>query len=117
MQSTKFLQNAQASLVQHPKAIGSVCHHTIVNRPHKGSRKALSSGAQRAKCFLVACSQAGADSAPRIKGAEYVLTLKRPLGMTLAENVEKKEVFVESLVEGGNAEATNKIRVGDIISK
>jgi len=37
--------------------------------------------------------------------------------MTLAENPDKKEVFVEALVKGGNAEATNKIRVGDVISK
>ena len=65
----------------------------------------------------VFCSQEGAPAAPRIQGAEYRVILKRPLGMTLAENIEKKEVFVESLVPGGNAEATNKIRVGDVISK
>ena len=44
------------------------------------------------------------------------LTLKRPLGLTFAEDKEKR-VFVEALVQGGNAEASGKIKEGDILSK
>lgn len=44
------------------------------------------------------------------------VTLKRPLGLTLAEGNDKR-VFVEALVQGGNAEASGKVQVGDILTK
>ena len=37
--------------------------------------------------------------------------------MTLAENASGETVFVESIVQGGNAEKSGKVAVGDIIAK
>jgi len=88
--------------------------HNLICRPSNSGRRKKDN---RCKYTEIACTKDEVAPAPRIKGSEYVLTLKRPLGMTLAENADRKEVFVESLVKGGNAEATGKVRVGDIISK
>lgn len=48
---------------------------------------------------------------------EIQVTLRRPLGMTLAEDAERKKVFVEELVSGGNAESSGRVAVGDVVSK
>ena len=99
------------------RASRAPCHHSPAAGTYPSCRQYPTRSHRHGRTTKVFCSQEEAPAAPRIKGAEYRLTLKRPLGMTLAENIEKKEVFVESLVPGGNAEATNKIRVGDVISK
>ena len=43
------------------------------------------------------------------------MTLRRPLGITLAEDQSKKRVFVEEIVQGGNAEKSGKVNVGDTL--
>lgn len=45
------------------------------------------------------------------------VTLRRPLGMVLAENESDKSVFVEEIVEGGNAEKSGKVNIGDVLVK
>ena len=50
------------------------------------------------------------------QGSLTQVTLKRPLGLTLAEDNQQR-VFVEALLQGGNAEASGKIKTGDILSK
>lgn len=44
------------------------------------------------------------------------VTLRKPMGMVLAEG-KSGEVFVESIVEGGNAAEEGSIKVGDVIRK
>eukprot|EP00241_Pyramimonas_parkeae_P011588 CAMPEP_0114254810 /NCGR_PEP_ID=MMETSP0058-20121206/17203_1 /TAXON_ID=36894 /ORGANISM="Pyramimonas parkeae, CCMP726" /LENGTH=205 /DNA_ID=CAMNT_0001369105 /DNA_START=267 /DNA_END=884 /DNA_ORIENTATION=+ len=46
---------------------------------------------------------------------EVIVTVRRPLGMVLAEQVGTGSVFVEELVTGGNAELSGEIQVGDVI--
>ena len=43
--------------------------------------------------------------------------LKRPLGIVLAEDTIAKRVFVEELAQGGNAEKSGRVAVGDIVAK
>ena len=50
-------------------------------------------------------------------GLEYTLTIKKPLGLVLAENRSTKEVYVEEITPGGNADASGMVCVGDVISK
>ena len=45
------------------------------------------------------------------------VTLRRPLGMVLAEDENDKTVFVEELTEGGNAEKSGKVAAGDVLSQ
>ena len=45
------------------------------------------------------------------------VTLKRPLGMILAENEKENTVFVEEIAVGGNAEKSGQVSVGDVLSK
>lgn len=44
----------------------------------------------------------------------FSVTLRKPMGMVLAEG-KNGEVFVESLVEGGNAAEEGSIQVGDVV--
>ena len=99
------------------RAFRAPCQCSRTARTYPSCRQNPKLSSRYGHFLQVFCSQEEAPAAPRIKGSEYRVILKRPLGMTLAENIEKKEVFVESLVPGGNAEATNKVRVGDVISK
>lgn len=43
------------------------------------------------------------------------VTLKKPLGLVLAER-KGGGVFVEEIIEGGHADMSGEVRVGDIIS-
>lgn len=43
------------------------------------------------------------------------VTIKQPLGITLAENVTDKLVFVESIEPGSNADKNGQVSVGDIL--
>ncbi len=45
------------------------------------------------------------------------LTIKKPLGLVLAERKPSGEVFVEEIVAGGNADATGQVQVGDVVAK
>jgi len=45
---------------------------------------------------------------------EVTVTINRPLGMALAED-RRGAVFVEELVEGGNAEKAGTVEAGDVI--
>lgn len=45
---------------------------------------------------------------------EVMVTVGRPLGMVLEENANK-EVFVDELVAGGNAEVCGEVQVGDVL--
>ena len=56
------------------------------------------------------------SSAEKISGLVEV-KLKRPLGIVLAEDTKAKRVFVEELAQGGNAEKSGRVAVGDIVTK
>lgn len=45
------------------------------------------------------------------------LTIKKPLGLVLAENPTTKEVFVEEITPGGNADQTGDVKVNDVVTK
>lgn len=45
------------------------------------------------------------------------LTIKKPLGLVLSEKKPSGEVFIEEITKGGNAEATGKVQVGDVVAK
>ena len=42
-------------------------------------------------------------------------TIKKPLGIVLAENKETGEVFIEEIQPEGNAAATTNLQVGDVL--
>lgn len=43
------------------------------------------------------------------------VTIKQPLGITLAENVSESLVFVESIDPGSNADKSGQVSVGDVL--
>lgn len=43
------------------------------------------------------------------------LTIKKPLGIVLAENKDSGEVFVEEIVPNSNAAKTQAVSVGDVL--
>lgn len=45
------------------------------------------------------------------------ITLKKPMGLVLADNKTRTSVIVEDVVPGGNADKSGKVQVGDIISR
>jgi S1-C subfamily serine protease len=71
--------------------------------------------------FPTTCSaapSAQATAAAPAPGFEYIqLTIKKPLGLVLAERVQTGDVFVEEVAPGGNAASTGQVRVGDVVSK
>ena len=62
---------------------------------------------------------ADADATPKIATGEkqiVTVTLRRPMGMVLEPaDGEKRGAIVAEVVEGGNAEATGMIEVGDVL--
>lgn len=78
------------------------------------------------KDALVACAQATEDGdspglptpQPALKAnPEYTVTIKKPLSIVLAEKQSTKEVYIEEITAGGNADATGLVKVGDVVSK
>jgi len=59
-------------------------------------------------------SQEGAAQEPA--DPRFTATIKKPLGMVVAE-AKDGSVFVEEITEGGNADAQGVIKVGDIVRK
>lgn len=55
------------------------------------------------------------DDQERMSRKVTTLTIKKPLGIVLAENAKDQTVFVEEVVPGGNAEQTGKVQVGDVL--
>ncbi|CAL8462458.1 g1991 [Coccomyxa elongata] len=45
------------------------------------------------------------------------VTLRKPMGLVLAEAKDRKAVVVEEIVKGGNAEQSGQVSVGDVVSK
>lgn len=46
----------------------------------------------------------------------HEVVIKKPLGITLAENASLNHVFIEEINPNGNAAATGQVQVGDIIA-
>ncbi|CAK0751030.1 hypothetical protein CVIRNUC_002036 [Coccomyxa viridis] len=45
------------------------------------------------------------------------VTLKKPMGLILADSKTSQNVFVEEVIPDGNAEKSGKVQVGDILSR
>ena len=45
------------------------------------------------------------------------VTIRKPLGLVLGEAERGGAVVVEEIVQGGNAEQTGAVQVGDIVSR
>ena len=45
------------------------------------------------------------------------VTIRKPLGLVLGEAERGGAVIVEEIVQGGNAEQTGAVHVGDIVSR
>lgn len=52
-----------------------------------------------------------------VPSQQLTLTIKKPLGLVLAEQKPSGEVVVEEIVKGGNADATGQVHVGDVVAK
>lgn len=93
---------------------GKQCLSTKLRKPFTTSLQ--SNCLTRApSCRGIRYHPARAEGLPSQESLTQV-TLKRPLGLTLAED-DQKRVFVEALVQGGNAEASGKVKTGDLVSR
>ncbi|PRW61377.1 PDZ domain [Chlorella sorokiniana] len=59
-----------------------------------------------------------AEGTQQPAGPTYQLTLRKPLGLVLAERktAEGPEVFVEEVVAGGNAAKDGRVQAGDVLT-
>eukprot|EP00890_Picochlorum_soloecismus_P001676 jgi/Picsp_1/2509/NSC_00740-R1_protein len=67
-------------------------------------------GCKNVRLWCVKGEQQNTDS-PKL----VTLTIKKPLGIVLAENKDSGEVFVEEIVPNSNAANTKAVSVGDVL--
>ncbi len=66
---------------------------------------------------LEICCRRGLTTQDRTSYRFIQVTLKKPVGLVLADNKTRTNVIVEEIVPGGNADKSGKVQAGDIISR
>eukprot|EP00210_Caulerpa_lentillifera_P001656 g1592.t1 len=61
----------------------------------------------------IAIRSAASEGTESFSSNRYKITIKKPLGLVLEQSFGSNLIYVESLVEGGNAESTGIVQQGD----